>query len=765
MRNMLKKLMTIFTASALVVTSAASLAACGENFTPLKDIPTGEVKSNGGFVTEVGDYLYFINGVQTYDVDNTYGAPVKGSLMRVKKGSLAKNEAEMVIPSLMVAADYSSGIYIYGDRVYYATPNNVKNTSGNIERDFLDFKSAKLDGSDIQSYFNVSDNSTTYRYVKAGEKVYLVYKNGTELLSYNTADKTEISLAKNVTGTPIFNKNDVEDPYVYYTMGVTMDIDQGNPSTRSYNQVYRVRADWTESPYKDLNEYEWSEDYLDKNDGELPYWNLGQLVLDGIGANFKNNPTIFSHDVNGLSDEDFRAPLGSTYTLQSYENGGLYFNRADITKTGTVGEDGWLYYISADKFDGKNWNSVTGNADANIDVVAQPTDTTHANSSALYYIENGRHGYLYVDSSNMFRANVDSTTGEREVTRIAQGVSGATLVRLDDKSDSLYKYVYYTVSGTSGNNIYRAVYNGTEENYKSLGQYEEANKPYRPVQVLNIQHARSWYGFEIIDDLLFFADAEALGASYNYISYVDLKGENGTLMNNVQLSEYNDKFNETVGTDGYLAKLDSKDLSTALRYYFYTGETQQFSDNIAEAKDKTGKENTLYSEEDVKSFEEYTSAKHDLRSDYIQEIGVKSEEDATAIKEYWRTTLKHYEEPTVEEPEDAGLPTWAVALIGIGIGLVVIIAGVTVWLVLRARGQKDKNKEEKMFVDTTDDRSMDVYSDEPVAPVTEEPETTDKGAAEPAQQDSAEEPMQPEETPTEPAQAEEAPAGEPPTEE
>ena len=134
MRNMLKKLMTIFTAGALAVSGAASLAACAGSFKTPSGIPSGAVTSNGGFVVEKGEYVYFINGVETYTSDNTYGQPVKGSLMRITKSDLSagKNTAEIVIPSLMVAADYSSGIYVYGDRVYYATPNNVKSTSGEI---------------------------------------------------------------------------------------------------------------------------------------------------------------------------------------------------------------------------------------------------------------------------------------------------------------------------------------------------------------------------------------------------------------------------------------------------------------------------------------------------------------------------------------------------------------------------------------------------------------------------------------------------------
>ena len=169
-----------------------ALAACDADFTPLGgDFSSGEVVSNGGFVVEKGNYVYFINGVESYTSDNTYGTPVKGALMRIAKSDLAAgvNNAETVIPSLMVAADYSSGIYIFGDRVYYATPNNVRNTSGVVESEYLDFKSARLDGSDIESYFNVADNATVYRYAEVDGTVYLVYESDSELHSYNTGKR------------------------------------------------------------------------------------------------------------------------------------------------------------------------------------------------------------------------------------------------------------------------------------------------------------------------------------------------------------------------------------------------------------------------------------------------------------------------------------------------------------------------------------------------------------------------------------------------
>lgn len=756
MRNIFKKAITIFAAGVMAV-SAATLAACGNNFTPPKGNADGTVNSNGGFVVEVGDYYYFINGIENYTADNTYGSPVKGSLMRISKSGLDKNTAETVIPSLMTAGDYTSGIYIYNGRVYYATPNNVKNTSGDIEQDYLDFKSAKLDGTDIKSYMNVSSNSTSYRFVEEGGTVYLVYSESNELHSYNTSTKENVTLAKNVESY-VFDRNVKGNPNIYYTMTVTMDIDVVDGSVkRDYNQIYCVRADAKKSPYEELNNYKWNEKYLEENDGEIPYHNYGTLVLDGIGTIYTENPTIFSHDIEG------QTPLttsGYTYKLQTYENGGIYFKREDLTKTGSVGEDGWLYYLSESKLE-SGWNSVAGNDVKNLDIVARPTDASNASSSAIFYMENGKHRYLYVKGSNIFRAEVDET-GAAEVTRIAQTEGTAALVSVDTTA-SPYQYVYYTISGSSGNKIYRAVINGTEEQYRTLNY--EASEPYRPVQILSIEAARSWYSFEIINGMLFYADAEnTTSTSYNYISLVDLKNASGTLMDNVQLKAFKEEYEKTVGTDGYLAKLNSdnkKNLSTAIRYYFYTGKTNLFYDNIKEAENETGKSETLYSADEVAEFEEYVKGGNKLRSDFVKEIGQKTESDTEAIESYWQTTLQHYVAPVVEE---TSLPAWAWAIIGVGIGVVVIIVGVAVYLVIRSKSKDEEKKEEKMFVDTTDDKTVDVYTDmsQPEEATESEQEPATESEVEPEQEpETATEPeVEPEQEPETATEPEQAPAEE-----
>ncbi len=772
MRNIFKKICVIAAAATMAV-SAAAMSACGYTFEPLADNPAAdaEVVSQGGFVVQKGEYVYFINGVETYTSDNTYGTPVKGALMRTRLEDVkaGKNEVETVIPSLMVAADYTSGIFIYGDRIYYATPNNVGNTAGTVDNTYLDFKSVSLDGSGVEDYFRISDNAALYRFVQDGDTVYVIYEMEDTLYSYNTSSKERTELARGVTAY-VVNSSDKTDPYIYYTMDVTNKQDSDTPISASYNQIYRVRASATQAPYT----YTWDQAWLDENnEGEVPYYNLGEIVLDGISLN--DTVTQFNHDV-GTDGTDNRTIWRYSYTLQSYTNDGIYFTRTAVPTSGSsVGTEGELYYLATADIDAEGWNSVTGNAVSGVDeggkleVVAGATDTANASVEAYFYIEDftsdegsGRHHYLYVNDAGEIRrvdvvndgqgtkARIGSESDPTSL-RIATGATDATLIALDAASDETYDYVYYTVSTDNGLSVERAVYNGTLENYRTLTPAGEDYSAYKAVRVLDVQHVSGWYNYEVLDGVLFYANAETFSeTAYTYLWTVNLNGENG-LMNNAELQAFNELYEEMTGDEGYLQTLtddgDTK-LSSALRYFFYTGETQQFYDNIAEAEDYGKRSTYLYSEDEQAAFKAFTEgtsedAKAALGDDYLTTaqlscftrlLGVMTESDEETYAEYWQNALERYTEETAEE----GLPAWAWALIGVGIGIVVIGAGLAVFFIVRA-GKKKTNApaEERMAVDTTDDRDVDVYTQAESVKETLTPAQQEEAADAPAEEAEA----------------------------
>ncbi len=166
----------------------------------------GEVTSstNGSAVVEKGDYIYFINGKANIEDANEFGKVTKGSLVRVAKSQLSSlNNAtvEVVIPKLFVSGQYDKGVYFYGDYVYFATPSDKKNASGevkNTQTEFYKFnlKTGKMDKKPIATAL---DNTTDYMFTEKDGVVYLAYtyaeKNDDDSTTnyikvVNTKDKT-----------------------------------------------------------------------------------------------------------------------------------------------------------------------------------------------------------------------------------------------------------------------------------------------------------------------------------------------------------------------------------------------------------------------------------------------------------------------------------------------------------------------------------------------------------------------------------------------
>ncbi len=203
----------------------------------------GEVSSNGGFVVQKGDYIYFINGVETHTSDNTYGKVEMGALARVKADKLYENP-EIVIPSLFVAGDKTSGFYIFGNEVYYATPSTAKNKAGEIENSKLCFTRTSLDGKTSVIITTVEDNTTQYRFVESNGEVYLVLKTVNEdsesVIKIISAKTKEVIVETQKVESVLFA--DGASEYVYYTVTAH---DEELDKDEAFNELWRVNLDGT----------------------------------------------------------------------------------------------------------------------------------------------------------------------------------------------------------------------------------------------------------------------------------------------------------------------------------------------------------------------------------------------------------------------------------------------------------------------------------------------------------------------------------------
>ena len=750
--NKSKKIISIIAAAALSF-SALALTGCGtekykgDQLTAGYD-KTAAVSSNGGFAVEKGDYVYFINGSAANTADNTYGDVVKGSLMRISKAKLAEEqyaEAQVVIPSLFVAGDMTAGIFIYGEYVYYATPTTDKDTkTGEVQNTYLDFKRSKLDGSEAPMggkndyFFRLSSNTAKYRFVEEGEKVYCLFEEDSKLKSYNV-ETGETTVLVSGASSFYYDLKNPTNANVYYTMGVTYDLDKATSTKAQYTQVYSVNAantavtDKATASYKvlgkdgkEIKTYDFDEKFMEEKAEEkgydlgdyttYPYVNLGTLVLDGVGT--APSPSADGR-FNWNDKEDSREPLGYTYTLQSYQNGGLYFTRTSLTKTQSDSDDTKLYYLTDARE--ASWNTVTGNA--KVQTVALNTDK--ASSTALFEIENGAHVYYYLDGTILKKATANAN-GVATTVNLAYEVSAATLWKKEGN------YLYYYAAASNGNNVTRINVSGDAAAYNPHLVTDE----YKPQTLPLVDWNSAWYKPEFVTlsggkQVLLYANAQTYGAgstSYNYVYAAKV----GTTDDIIAAQDEIDKVNEEINS-----YTDNAALQNVMRYFFKTGKTNAFD----AVKDVEG----LYTTYQKDTFAEFLNMfKKDGEFEgrtydkYINLVGRLTEEDKEAIEESWANYLLSKEEVV----EDDSLPTWALVLIIVG-GALIVAAGVTIPLVITAKKKAAKKRAEEAIVsaykrkkiDTTDDKTIDVYADETTEESTEtEPETVEETVEEEAEE-------------------------------
>lgn len=599
-------------------------------------------ESNGGFVVKKDEWFYFINGAESYTADNTFGSVVKGSLMRIHENDLAAGnyaESDIVVPQLVISEDYSSGIYIYGDYVYYATPNTSRNMDGEIVNSYLNFRRTKLDGTDTSSnYVQLSDNAVPYRYVQVDGTVYLVYidSTNTEIHSLNTATGVDNVIVSGYADYA-FDESDTESPYIYYTMAVVKkntyeyhaEESHSHSENEGYNQLWRISADATE---EDAYDFDMTDGYVDTSLSEgdegyaMEYTNYGELVLDGIGRE-KKEGTPFNIDWEADRGE-IESARGYTYSIVEYTDG-----IAILSVTNLDASTAFVYALEDEDLAG-DWSSIAANPGAHDSGSLTPIaiSTTNATASALYYKEGDTLYYIYLGSDNAItRVEVSDSASDldyiRDTTYLARSQSGAELLYLDDG------YLYFSKAGTNGNALWRIRYDGAKSDYVSFGNASETPEEYRPTQYLQIDYNSSWFAPEVVGGYLFFSNAESYAENYVYAF------NNGRT--NTELKALNDLYEEVQDTFNSVAA-DFSEASEAIQYYFYVGNV----DVLDEEKHKSE-----YQDEDFEVIDGFIAGSSDVhgydfsvlkdesgalantQSYFYGRIGQLSEEDEETISD------------------------------------------------------------------------------------------------------------------------------------
>lgn len=730
-----------FTAAIIVTLGVALFSACGKNkVNPLTPDNLGDaaVTSNGGFAVEKGDYVYFINGKENYTADNG-GNAVKGAIMRISKADLSAHNyssVDTVVPSVIYSGNSNAGLYIYGDRIYYTTPSTEKNSDGEVQNSYLQFKSTKLDRTDtVKNYYlQLADNSTEYRYVEVDGTVYILYVAASENLygtscknihSYNTANGVDTLLAYNV-GDVTFDKYDLTNPRIYYTMNVT-DYVTNTSYSEYYNQIYSVTADETQRNEYGLDKI--VEDYDAEKDPL--YVNCGSLVFDGIGKVQGMTQSVTPFNGEGADSVERSA---YKYTVSAYENGYLYY-----TRTTKQNSTAMLFAAKQSEILSEGWKPVSSNPEDGACLVR---DGSSASSYIyLYGADNALTGALVTGSNGIEKVNVkDGKIGTvlNNEDRFYLTTDGQATPLFTAKHDD-GNYIYYSLTGGNGYTVHRVCYDGGYLDYSGF-PLEDAVGKYTPVQVLDVDASSNWYKPEFVDNQLLFPAQTADMVSYEYIMVCDL-GKDGKMMTNAQIDELNDQF-ESI--EKKITEVDDKtyeNLQNALRYAFFTGESEYIGTLIQAYVDIQGKDvEYLWSEESVAKYHEFVKAEKldewvDVTEGRATTVKVNGKDIAANKRDYYYSLLGKMSDKDSEAyakslrdqylqsyPEKPVTPDWYSTLskgakigfiVGVSAGGAIILAGasvLTVYLVRKRRKKMPTYVKRSIKVDTTDDKNIDVYS-------------------------------------------------------
>ena len=554
---MKKTLLKILVAMVSLVIMVGALVGCGGSFsTSMTDWGNTDGYKNGGFVRETEKYFYVINGQGKNTDSNSFGDPIKGSLVAVAKEGFGTEDqkVEIVVPKLLVGTDYGAGIYIFGDEVYFATTSTDKTPDGDIANDHLAFSSAKLDGTGFKTYFTVEGLSTQFRVVKSGEDVIFIYYDAQEkeIATFNTTTEEKVVIAKTD------DKADSETLKSYYF------VDNANTNdvaviytTTVYAEAYdEARAEAQGDSYQRTTET-FNNVYAYKVGDES-----AKLVLDGK-----------------FSAPEVERELKLTYTVNFVGNGKVYYKQIDTENLGV--EKSFVIGVK-DLYEGKAATVITNATDA--------VATTLIANDKAYKIKDKKIVATTLTGDVVFAERTVANTADASKLLFVEG-----------------EYIYYS---TSKNVLMRV-----NIDYDNLANYTEKELAEQRVSDDSIH--TSWYTPEVITvngkTFALAIDNSALGALY--VKAFDLGAEiNETEEDGVVTERYLDgDFHVAVLADLDIAVIAEKKIGELDKALTSNGNI------VFDTTDEDGKPSMQAVIDARGVYESLTKAQKDLLSDGILE--------------------------------------------------------------------------------------------------------------------------------------------------
>ena len=229
----------------LVMLSAVMLSACGNKFkqnpVSVDGVSNDTVaEGNYGRAVKLGKYLYFVNGVVSVDVDNTFGKPEKSAIWRVTladDGSIISDSRVRIVPKNVLDSSSKPSIYIYKGWIYYATPNLELTTAGEPNTTRLDFMRTTIDGAKTEVITTITSRSANYMFANG----YLVYNLNNALYSVDCESKKTTTIIDKNLSTTLFVMDEDGGAFAGYVLYLKTPSD--DVQYKNYNELVAVSAD------------------------------------------------------------------------------------------------------------------------------------------------------------------------------------------------------------------------------------------------------------------------------------------------------------------------------------------------------------------------------------------------------------------------------------------------------------------------------------------------------------------------------------------
>ena len=186
----------------MLFATIALFAGCSSSTpTPNQNDP---VYGNGGLSVIKGDYIYYVNGYESNETTKQTHANKEGQVevssiyvAKLQNGVLTDKKQ---LVSKVGGFEYSD-LYIFGDRLYFLSPNTKKDDTGEIRSDIITLCSIKFDGSKLTEIFTPEQYSSgAFSMKEVDGKIYAFVYDGSKLSQIEISNKNKVSVvAEGVT--------------------------------------------------------------------------------------------------------------------------------------------------------------------------------------------------------------------------------------------------------------------------------------------------------------------------------------------------------------------------------------------------------------------------------------------------------------------------------------------------------------------------------------------------------------------------------------